>query len=147
MVLALRLKLIDFLDFSRNLWNGTYILTKSQTIGRLLYIHSLSNQPPNVIEEILNSIQKRLSKNLSNKEIFNTAKCKYKDALRKSGFKVDFKYTKNQQKKLKNTSWNIIWFNPPLVQPNVAISTNVAIKFFFDWLIEIFHSLIDYMKF
>ena len=45
------------------------------------------------------------------------------DALKKSGFKVDFKYTKNQQQKPKNRTQNIIWFNPPF---NKAASTNVA---------------------
>ena len=88
----------------------------------LLHIHNLSNHPPKVIKQRPNSIQKRLSKNSSNEEIFNTAKCEYKDALKKSGFKVDFKYTKNQQKP-KNRSWNIIWFNPPF---NKAVSTNIA---------------------
>ena len=41
----------------------------------------------------------------------------------KSGFKVDFKYTKNQRQKPKNRSRNIIWLNPPF---NKAVSTNVA---------------------
>ena len=63
------------------------------------------------------------SKNSANEEIFNTAQSKYKDALKKSGFKVDFKYTKNQRQKPKNRSRNIIWFNPPF---NKAISTNIA---------------------
>ena len=47
------------------------------------YIHGLSNHPPNVIEQIPNSIQERLSKNSSNEEIFNIATCECKD-----GFKV-----------------------------------------------------------
>ena len=49
--------------------------------------------------KIPNSIQERLSKNSSNEEIFNTARCEYEDALKKSGFKFDFKYTKNQLQK------------------------------------------------
>ena len=60
---------------------------------------------------------------MSNEEIFNTAKWEYEDALKKSGFKVDFKYTKNQRQKPKNRSRNIIWFNPPF---NKAVSTNIA---------------------
>ena len=67
----------------------------------LLHIHSLSNHPPKAIKQIPNSIQKRLSKNSSNEEIFNKAKCKYEDVLKKSRFKVGFKYTKNQQQKPK----------------------------------------------
>ena len=91
------LKEVDFLDVSLNLQNGTYQPYKKPN-DRLLYIHSLSNQLPNFIKQISNFIQERLSKNLSNEEIFNTAKWEYEDALKKSGFKVDFKYTKNQQK-------------------------------------------------
>ena len=73
----------------------------------LLYIHSLSNHPPNVIKKIPNSIQERLSKNWSNVEIFDKEKCEYEDALKKSGFKVDFKHTKNQRQKTKKRSRNI----------------------------------------
>ena len=73
-----------------------------------LYIHSLSNHPTNVIKQIPNSIQERLLRTSFNKEIFNTTKCEYKDALRKSGFRVDFKYTKNERQKPKNRSRKII---------------------------------------
>ena len=118
---------LDFLDVSLNLRNGIYCPYKKPN-DRLLYIHSLSNHPPNVTKQIPNSIQERLSKISSNGDIFNTAKREYEDALKKSGFKADFKYTKNQRQKPKNRSQNIIWFNPPF---NKAVSTNVA-KFFFD---------------
>ena len=84
------LKEVDFLDVSVNLRNGTYCPYKKSNI-RLLYIHSLTNHPTNVITLILNSVQERLSKNSSNEEIFDTAKCEYEDALKKTGFKVDFK--------------------------------------------------------
>ena len=52
---------------------------------------------PNVIKPIPNSIQERLSKNSFNKDIFNIENCEYEDVLKKSGFKVDFKYTKNER--------------------------------------------------
>ena len=50
----------------------------------------------------------------------------YEDALKKSGFKADFYYTKNQRQKSKNRSPNITWFNPPY---NNALSTNIAKPF------------------
>ena len=56
------------------------VLTKSQTIDFFTFI-SLSNHPPNVIKQVPNSIQRRLSKKLSNEEIFNTAKREYENAL------------------------------------------------------------------
>ena len=76
-----------------------------------------------MITQIPNSIQERLLKNSSNEEIIDTAKCEYEDALKKSGFKADFKYTKNQQQKPKNRSRNIFWFHPPFKK---AVSTNNA---------------------
>ena len=63
--------------------------------------------------------------------MFNTAKCEYEDALKKSRFKVDFKDTKNQPQKPKNRSRNTIWFSPPF---NKTVSPNVA---------KIFPQLID----
>ena len=77
------LKEVDFLDVSLNLQNGTYQPYKKPN-DRLLYIHSLSNHPQNVIKQILNSIQNTLLKNSSNEEIFNTAKCVYEEALKNS---------------------------------------------------------------
>ena len=65
------------------------------------------------------------------RRIFNTAKCEYEDALKKSGFKVNCKYTKSQRQKPKNMCQNIIWFNPTF---NQAVSTNIA-KIFL-WLIH-----------
>ena len=113
------LKEVDFLSISLILRNGTYRPYKKSN-DRLIYIHNLSKHPPNVIKQIPNSIQDRLSKNSSNEEIFNTTKCEYEDLLRNNEFKVDFKYTKNQRQKPQNRSRNIIWFNSPLN------------KFFFD---------------
>ena len=107
------------------LQNGTYGPHKKPS-NRLLYIDKLSNHAPNVKKQISNSIQDRLSKNMSNEEIFNTASCEQNDALKKSEFKVDFKYNKNQRQKPKYRTRNIIWFNSPF---NTAVSTNVAKNF------------------
>ena len=101
------------------------VLTKSSRIGLFTSI-VYQNHSPNAIKQILNSIQERLLKNSCNEEISITAKCEYEDALKKSRFKVDFKYTKNQRQKPKNRTQNSIWFNPPF---NKAVSTNVAKKF------------------
>ena len=63
---------------------------------------------------------KHCQKNLS-EVIFNTAKCEYNAALKKSEFKVNFKYTKDSQKP-KNRTQNI-WFNSP---HDKKVFTNVA---------------------
>ena len=84
------LKEVDFLDADFLRFSFPY----KKPNDRVLCIHSLSNHQPNVIKQIPSSIQERLSKNLSNEEIFNTEECEYEDALEKSGFKVDKKKKK-----------------------------------------------------
>ena len=94
------LKELDFLDVTLNLKNGTYHPYKKGN-DKLLYIHSSSNHPPQIIKQLPNSISERLSKNSSNQEVFNTAKVEYEDALKKSGYNVDLKYTDNKSEKPK----------------------------------------------
>ena len=119
------LKEVDFLDVTLNLQNGTYRPYKKAN-DKLLYIHSSSNHPPQIIKQLPNSISERLSKNSSNQEVFNTAKVEYEDALKKSGYNVDLKYTDNKSEKPKTRKRNIIWFNPPFSK---SVSTNVAKTF------------------
>ena len=54
--------------------------------------------PTKVIKEIPDYIQERMSKNSSNEDIFNIAKCEFEDVLKKSGFKVHFKMNDKKQK-------------------------------------------------
>ena len=93
------LKEVDFLDVTLNLQNGTYRPYKKAK-DKLLYIHSSGNHPPPIIKQLLNSISERLSKNSFNQEVFNRAKVEYKDALKKSDFNVDLKYTDNKRNTL-----------------------------------------------
>ena len=119
------LKEEDFLDVALNLRNGTYRPHKKPN-DKLLYIHSSSNNPPQIIKQLLNSISERLSKNSSNQEIFNTAKVKYEDALKKSVNNVDLKCTNNKSEKRKTRKQNIIWFKPPFSK---FVSTSVVKTF------------------
>ena len=75
----------DFLDVTLNLQYATYRPYKKPD-NKLLYIHSLSNHPPQIIKQLPNSISERLSKNSSNQEIFNIAKAEDADALKKPPF-------------------------------------------------------------
>ena len=68
------LKEVDCLDVSLHRPNESYGSEKKPN-DKLLYIHGLSNHPPNVIKQIPNSIHERLSKNSSNEEIFSREKC------------------------------------------------------------------------
>ena len=101
------LKEVDFLDVTLNLQNGTYRPYKKAN-DKLLYIHSSSNHPPQIIKQLPNSISERLSKNSSNQEVFNTAKVEYEDALKKSGYNIDLKYTDNKSEKPKMRKRSII---------------------------------------
>ena len=92
----------------------------------MLYIHSSSNHPPQVIKQLLNSISERLSKNSPIQEIFNTAKVEYENSLNKLGYNIDLKYTNNKSEKPKRRKQIIIWFNPPFSK---SVSTNVAKTF------------------
>ena len=98
------LKGLDFLDVKLNLQNGTYRPYKKPN-DKLLYIHSSSNHPPQIIRQLPNSISERLLKNSSNHEIFNKAKVEYKDALIKSGYNVDMKYTNNKSEKKRKSEF------------------------------------------
>ena len=99
------LKEVDFLDVTLNLQNGTYRPYKKAN-DKLLYIHSSSNHPPQIIKQLPNSISERLSKNSSNQEVFNTAKVEDEDALKKLSYNVDLKYTGNKSEKPKTWKRN-----------------------------------------
>ena len=81
----------------------------------LLYIHTSSNHPPQIIKHLPGSIEERLSNNSSNKQVFNSAKPEYEKALKDSGYKnVELKYrAQKEQRKKNNRNRKVIWFNPP----------------------------------
>ena len=51
----------------------------------------------------------------------NSAKYEYKDALKTSGFQVDFRHATNLQQKSKNRSQNITWFDPPFNKAKIFL--------------------------
>ena len=57
-------------------------------------------------------INKRLNEISCNKEEFEKVKNEYDDALKKSGFDEKLEYKKINKKK-RNRTRKIIWFNPP----------------------------------
>ena len=73
------LKEVDFLDVALNLQNFTYFPHKRPN-HNLLYIHSSSHHPTQIIKQLPNSISERLSKKSYNQKIFNTVEVEYKDA-------------------------------------------------------------------
>ena len=49
-------------------------------------------------KQLSDSISERLPKNYSKEEIFNTAKVEYEDAVKKTGYNVDLKYTNTKMR-------------------------------------------------
>ena len=120
------LKIVDFLDVTLNLSNGTYS-PYNKPNDQLLYVHTSSNHPPQIINMLPKSINERLSKNSSNPEIFGKAKIDYEKALKDSGYKsVNLTFKKPAEKQNGTRSCKIIWFNPPF---NKSVMTNVAKRF------------------
>ena len=78
-------------------------------------MHSKSNHPPNIIRNIPESVNRRLSEISSDEAVFNEAATPYQDALHKSGYtyKLEFKPPQRAQPQRRNRSRKIIWFNPP----------------------------------
>ena len=121
------LKIVDFLDITFNLNNGTYRPYKKPN-DLLLYINKSSNHPPQIINQLPKIINERLSRNSSNEEVFNSSKYQYEKALRDSGytdFKLKFNKTRHNHTK-GDRQRSIIWFNSPFRR---EVSTNVGKKF------------------
>ena len=119
-------KVVDFLDITFNLNNGIYKPYKKPN-DRLLYINKSSNHPPQIINQLPKIISDRLSRNSSNKEVFNTAKGEYEEALKRSGYSnISLSFHQSSTSHVKQQRHCSIWFNPLYSR---AVITNVAKKF------------------
>ena len=77
--------LVDFLVITFNLNNGIHKPYKKPN-DALLYTNKSSNHPPQIINQLPRIISDRLSKNSSNKEVFNTSKGQYEEVLKRSDY-------------------------------------------------------------
>ena len=120
------LKIVNFLDVTLDLDLGTYKpFTKPNETK--LYVHKMSNHPPNILKNIPDSVNKRLSNISSTEAIFNEAAKPYQKALQDSGYdyKLSFRPT-TQNKHKRQRKRNISWFNPPF---SMSVSTKIGAKF------------------
>jgi hypothetical protein len=122
------MKRVNFLDVYLDLSTGTFgpYMKPGNTP---LYVHSQSNHPPKVLENIPLSINKRLSKISSSEEMFDQAKEPYQEALVKSGYDFKLKFQApqpNQNNNKKKRQRNIIYFNPPYAS---NVSSNIGKKY------------------
>ena len=108
---------VNFLDIQFNLLNGTFKSYRKPN-NDPIYVHKDSNHPPQVLKELPKTVGKRISTISSSKEIFESSKIEYENALKIIGYKDRLVYEnssvnendKNENKKRKR---NIIWYNPP----------------------------------
>ena len=87
MEIETNLKIVNFLDVTFNLANSSYRPYRKPN-DNLLYIHTSSNHPPQIIKHLPDSIEERLSNNSSKDQVFNSAKPEYEKALKDSGYKM-----------------------------------------------------------
>ena len=86
------LKIVDFLDVTLNLSNGTYLPFRKPN-DHPLYINTKSNHPPAITKHLPAAISRRVSEISCNKELFEKAKPDYQQALTASGYTEDLTYT------------------------------------------------------
>ena len=127
-VIKCNLKVVDYLDATFNLNDGTYKPFKKPN-DEILYINANSNHPANIIKQLPISVEDRLRKLSSNKRIFDEAAPDYQRALDNCGFSYKLEYKKSDVKtppQKRSRQRKVIWFNPPFSK---SVSTNVAKEF------------------
>ena len=77
---------VNFLDIQFNLLNGTFKPYRKPNSDPI-YVHKDSNNPPEVFKELPKTIGKRISTISSSKEIFESSKIEYENALKTSRYK------------------------------------------------------------
>ena len=100
-------KVVDFLDVTFNLKDGTY-KPYQKPDNKISYINVQSNHPPNIIKQLPKTIEQQLSNNSSNETIFNKGAPLYEKVLSGAGYNVKLKYNPNKKTKQKNRKRNII---------------------------------------
>ena len=125
-------KTVDFLDITMDLRTGEH-KPYMKPNNTPLYVHRHSNHPPNIIKNIPENMNKRLSAISSNKAIFNKAAQPYQEALKKSGYnhKLEFNAphentNTHKANKKRNRKRQITWFNPPYSN---NVTTRIGEKF------------------
>lgn len=120
-------KIVNFLDVTLDL-NTEKFKPYSKPANTPLYVHSKSNHPPNIIRNIPESINRRLSEISYDEDVFKEAAPPYQEALLKSGYSYNLKYQQASERTPDRRSRrrNIIWFNPPY---NKNVKTNIGRAF------------------
>ena len=95
-----------------------------------IYVHRNSNHPKKILENIPKSVNLRLNKISSNKNVFDATKGPYQEALNKSGYNFPLEYdplvTEGGTSRKRNRGRKITYFNPPF---SLTVATNIDGKF------------------
>ena len=123
-------KIINFLDITMDLNTGIYssYMKPNNTIK---YINTKSNHPPGILANNPANINKRLSRNSANEDVFNVASEPYQKALDDSEYKFKLKFDPHARDAIprhkKKRNRRITWLNPPF---SLNVKTNVgAVQF------------------
>ena len=94
-------RIVNFLDVTLDLTIERFKpYSKPRTTP--LYVHSKSNHPPNIIRNIPEAINKRLSEISSDEDAFNEAAPPYQEALCKSGYAYHLRFNPALQRRPNN---------------------------------------------
>jgi hypothetical protein len=135
-------KVVNYLDVQLNLNDHTFRPYRKPN-NNPVYVNKESNHPPNIINELPDSINRRLSDISSNETIFKNSAPLYEDALKSSGYNIKLNFVQNDTtpNNVNNNEEDtrrkrkIIWYNPPFSR---NVKTNVG-KIFFKLVNKHFH--------
>ena len=99
------LKSINFLDIKMDLRSAMF-KPYMKDGNTPLYVHKESNHPPNILTNIPESINNRLSSISANENVFNEMRLPYQEALNKSGYNYQLKFKESPNSNTKNPSGN-----------------------------------------
>ena len=96
-----------------------------------MYIPAYSNHPPQIIKNLPSGIERRLSNNSANQNIFEDAIPPFQAELDRLGYSHKLEYkpritTSPESKSRKTRKKPVTWFNPPY---SMNIATNVGKEF------------------
>ena len=87
----MQFKKVHFLDVKFDLDNNVYKPFCKEN-NKPVYINTHSNHPPSILKQSPKSIEKRIFKTSSNRDIFDESIKPYKNALKESGFSETLNY-------------------------------------------------------
>ena len=95
-IVKCNLKTVDYLDVTINLSGDSY-KSFHKPNSEINYIHRESNHPPSIIKQLPLSVESRLSKLSSDKNVFIQAASVYQEALKRAGYNHKLSYNNSDK--------------------------------------------------